>query len=103
MDVDGPLTANDTAPLVRAATDGLLLAHLLEPMLREHIAAGRLETVLDNWLPLYEGFYLYYPSRQQVPPKLRVFIDFMRERLEPAAPGRKPVTPRRAPAARRTR
>jgi len=103
MDVDGPLTANDTAPLVRAASDGLLLAHLLEPMVREHIAAGRLETVLDNWLPPYEGFYLYYPSRQQVPPKLRVFIDFMRERLEPAAPGRKPVTPRRAPAARRTR
>lgn len=85
IDVDGPLTANDTAPVIRAATDGLLLAHVLEPMVREHIAAGRLETTLDNWLPPYEGFYLYYPSRQQVPPKLRAFIDFMRERLEPAA------------------
>lgn len=104
MDVDGPLTANDTAPMVRAATDGLLLAHLLEPMVREHIAAGRLETVLDNWLPPYEGFYLYYPSRQQVPPKLRVFIDFMRERLEPGLkPARKLNAPRPEPAARRTR
>lgn len=85
IDVDGPLTANDTAPVLRAATDGLLLAHVLEPMVREQIAAGQLETVLDSWLPPYDGFYLYYPSRQQVPPKLRVFIDFLRERLEPAA------------------
>lgn len=85
IDVDGPLTANDPAPVIRAATDGLLLTHMLEPIVREHLVAGRLETVLDGWLPPYDGFYLYYPSRQQVPPKLRVFIDFLRERLEPVA------------------
>lgn len=85
LDVDGPLTTNEPALAIRAAQDGLLLVHVLEPIVREHIAAGRLETVLDSWLPPYEGFYLYYPSRQQVPPKLRVFIDFLRERLEPSA------------------
>ena len=85
IDVDGPLTANEPSLAIRAAQDGLLLVHALEPIVREHIAAGLLETVLDSWLPPYDGLYLYYPSRQQVPPKLRVFIDFLRERLEPSA------------------
>jgi DNA-binding transcriptional LysR family regulator len=85
IDVTGPLITNEPTLQIHAALDGLLLVHALEPMVREHIAAGRLQTVLDSWLPPFEGFYLYYPSRLQVPPKLRAFIDFLRERLEPSA------------------
>jgi DNA-binding transcriptional LysR family regulator len=85
IDVTGPLITNEPMLQIHAALDGLLLVHALEPMVREHIAAGRLQTVLDAWLPPFEGFYLYYPSRLQVPPKLRAFIDFLRERLEPSA------------------
>lgn len=81
IDVSGPLIVNDPALAIRAALDGLGLTHTLEPAVREHLAAGRLETVLDTWLPPYDGFYLYYPSRFQVPPKLRAFIDFLRERM----------------------
>jgi DNA-binding transcriptional LysR family regulator len=85
IDATGPLITNELSLPVQAALDGLLLVHTLEPVVREHIAAGRLQTVLDAWLPPFDGFYLYYPSRLQVPPKLRVFIDFLRERLEPSA------------------
>jgi DNA-binding transcriptional LysR family regulator len=85
IDVSGPLITNEPSLPIQAALDGLLLVHTLEPMVREHVAAGRLQTVLDAWLPPFDGFYLYYPSRLQVPPKLRVFIDFLRERLEPSA------------------
>jgi len=85
LDVTGPLITNDPALQIRVALDGLVLVHALEPMVREHVASGRLQTVLDPWLPPFDGFYLYYPSRLQVPPKLRVFIDFLRERLEPSA------------------
>jgi DNA-binding transcriptional LysR family regulator len=81
VDVNGPLIVNDPALAIRAALDGLGLTHTLEPAVREHLKAGRLETVLDTWLPPYDGFYLYYPSRFQVPPKLRAFIDFLRERM----------------------
>lgn len=81
MDVDGPITTNEPAIGIHAALEGLALMHAVEPMVRESIAAGDLETVLDPWLPPFDGFYLYYPSRFQVPPKLRVFIDFLRERL----------------------
>lgn len=81
MDVDGPITTNEPAIGIHAALEGLALMHAVEPMVRKSIAAGHLETVLDPWLPPFDGFYLYYPSRFQVPPKLRVFIDFLRERL----------------------
>lgn len=79
--VTGSLTVNSIPLAIRAAMSGIGLTHVLEPFAREALADGRLESVLDGWLPPFDGFYLYYPSRFQVPPKLRVFIDFMRESL----------------------
>ncbi|RDS85767.1 LysR substrate-binding domain-containing protein [Dyella psychrodurans] len=79
MAVDGSLTVNDISLALRAAQDGIGLTCLLEASARAAIDAGSLECVLDPWLPPFDGFYLYYPSRFQVPPKLRVFIDFVRE------------------------
>lgn len=79
--VDGSFIANDAELMIRAALDGVGLAHVLESQVHEHLAAGRLIGVLDAWLPPFPGFYLYYPTRLQIPPKLRVFIDFLRERL----------------------
>jgi len=86
--VEGNLITNDTQLMLSMARAGTGLAHLPASMLADDIANGRLETVLDAWLPPYDGWYLYYPSRFQVAPKLRVFIDFMREKLNgtPAAP-----------------
>lgn len=78
IDVDGPLTTNDPGIAIRAAIDGVALTHTMELTVRAALAAGQLETVLDDWLPAFDGFYLYYPTRQQVPPKLRVFIDHLR-------------------------
>ena len=98
IDVDGPLISNDNPLTVRAALDGVGLLHTLEIYVREHLAAGRLESVLESWLPPYDGFYLYYPSRFQVPPKLRAFIDFMRVRLE--TPRAQSARARRSTAAR---
>ncbi|MFK2890523.1 LysR family transcriptional regulator [Dyella flagellata] len=77
--VDGSLTVNDVPLALRAAEDGIGLACVLDISARAALDAGRLESVLDPWLPPFDGFYLYYPSRFQVPPKLRVFIDFIRE------------------------
>ncbi|AIF48540.1 LysR family transcriptional regulator [Dyella japonica] len=79
IDVDGPITTNDPTMAIRAALDGLALAHMVEPSVREALADGRLASVLDDWLPPFDGFYLYYPSRLQVPPKLRAFIEHLRQ------------------------
>jgi DNA-binding transcriptional LysR family regulator len=35
-------------------------------------------TVLEDWSPLIEGLFLYYPGRRQVPATLRALIDMIR-------------------------
>lgn len=84
--VQGNLITNDNMLMRNMARAGAGLAHLPASLLADDIANGQLETVLDAWLPPYDGWYLYYPSRFQVAPKLRVFIDFMREKLNDAPP-----------------
>jgi DNA-binding transcriptional LysR family regulator len=79
VQVDGSLVANDSALAIRAASDGLGLMQFASVYFAPMLAEGRLVTVLDDWAPPpFEGFYLYYPSRRQIRPALKVFIDFLR-------------------------
>jgi DNA-binding transcriptional LysR family regulator len=79
--VHGPLIVNDTSVNVAAALDGLGLAYVAEPLIEEQVKDGRLELVLDGYLPTTPGMFLYYPSRAQAMPKLRAFVDHMRSAL----------------------
>lgn len=79
VQVDGALIANDSELSRRMALDGLGLAQLFESQAAEDVAAGRLERVLDDWQQPFEGFYVYYPAREQMAPKLRTFVDLLRE------------------------
>lgn len=76
--VDGPLTLSEQDVMVDAALAGVGMAYLFEEQVRSHIASGALVRVLEDWCPYYPGFYLYYPSRRQMPSALRAFIDFAR-------------------------
>jgi len=76
--VEGPLVTNDAAVLRQAAIDGLGLAYLFEQDLQPDLRSGRLETVMEEWSPPPLRLYLYHPSRHQVRPALRAFIDFLR-------------------------
>ncbi|BAV99661.1 LysR family transcriptional regulator [Lysobacter enzymogenes] len=85
--VDGPLIVSEPEVALRAALDGVGLAYLFDFHVREPLAAGRLSQVLAEWTPAFPGFFLYYPSRRQMPAPLRAFVDFVRERQAPAAAG----------------
>jgi DNA-binding transcriptional LysR family regulator len=39
------------------------------------VKAGKLVHVLEPFAPMAPGAFLYYPSRHQMVPKLRAFID----------------------------
>ncbi|MBR0798671.1 LysR family transcriptional regulator [Bradyrhizobium jicamae] len=79
IDVEGPLTLNDQDLMVDAALDGLGLAYVFEAQVETLIARRRLLRVLADWCPAYPGFFLYYPSRRQLPAALRAFVDFARD------------------------
>lgn len=78
MDVQGPLTLGDQDTMLQAALDGAGLAYVFESQASEAVADARLIRVLEDWCPYYPGFFLYYPSRRQLPGPLRAFLDFVK-------------------------
>ncbi len=83
--VEGRFTTNEFDLMVDAALDGVGLAFEFEELVAEHVASGRLISVLQDWLPYWPGLYLYYPSRRQMPAPLRAFLDYVRSRPRQAA------------------
>ncbi|CAE6737023.1 LysR family transcriptional regulator [Paraburkholderia nemoris] len=78
--VSGPLIANDFSTMLGAAVEGMGLAQLPEPMAAEGLRTGKLLHVLEPFAPVTPGVFLYYPSRRQMMPKLRAFIDHVKSR-----------------------
>jgi len=100
VEVAGPLITNDSEVLLAAARAGAGIAVAFEGTVREDFESGRLVPLLEPWWPTFPGFYLYYPSRAQMPRKLRVFIDFLQARHAPQAPQRAALRPASAPRSR---
>lgn len=78
--VSGPFIAHDFPTMLGAAMEGIGLAQLPEPMVAEGLRTGKLVEVLKPLAPVIPGVFLYYPSRRQVMPKLRAFIDHVKSR-----------------------
>ena len=73
--VDGQLVFNSTPPMLEAALSGLGLAYVPADTVQDHIAAGRLVQVLNDWCPPYPGYHLYYPSRRQLTPAFSLLVE----------------------------
>jgi len=78
IEVQGPLIVNDTSALVETALDGIGLSYVMERSAAPYLASGRLKRVLEDHCPTIPAFHLYYPSRRQMPAKLRCLIDFLK-------------------------
>ena len=76
--IEGPLIVNDDRVILEAALDGTGLAYLFEAYVHDALEEGRLVRVLEDWCQPFAGLYLYYPSRRQMRPALRAFINFYR-------------------------
>lgn len=82
--VPATLVCNSTDALVAAAERGLGLHCTGDFIIRKAIAAGTLRTVLDAHQAPPGQFWALWPSSRQLSPKVRVFVDFLCERLIPA-------------------
>jgi DNA-binding transcriptional LysR family regulator len=81
--VQGQATFNNTFLKLQAALDGLGLVYGPRDLVEPQVAAGQLVTVLEDWLPPFTGYHLYYTSRRQVPPALALVIETLRWREKP--------------------
>lgn len=72
------ITTNDMALMIKLALAGAGLTFGLEETFRPSIARGELVPLLEAYCLPFAGFYLYYPSRRNLAPKLRALIDHLR-------------------------
>ncbi len=79
VDVPGGLTLDEGRLMHEAALAGAGLAYIGEWAVAQDIAAGRLIAVLEDWTPPYPGLSLYFSGRRQIPARLRVLIELIRE------------------------
>lgn len=79
--VDGQLVVNGVSQMLKATLAGLGLGFMLEDVVREDVAKGRLIPVLEDWSPTFSGYHLYYPSRRQLSPAFELFVEALRYRV----------------------
>jgi len=81
VDIRPILMAHDFRLLLRSAREGLGVALLPETTCADAVRQGELEVVVPDWnLPM--GIcHAVFPSRRGLLPAVRVFIDFLAERL----------------------
>jgi DNA-binding transcriptional LysR family regulator len=51
-----------------------------EDVVRDHLDAGRLVRVLDDWCPPLPGYHLYYPSRRHPSPAFAMLVDALKHK-----------------------
>lgn len=77
--VPGPVILDDGGTAMKLALQGAGLVYMNEWDVHQHVEDGRLLTVLDDWSPIGQGYFIYYSSRRQVPNGVRLLIDLIRE------------------------
>jgi DNA-binding transcriptional LysR family regulator len=78
--VDGQLVFNNIFHVLDAALAGRGLGYVPEEIALPHIAKGKLQRVLEDWSPYWDGYHLYYPSRRQSSPAFVTLVDALRHR-----------------------
>lgn len=75
------LTCNNMEALLAATIRGLGIGYMPDFLAHEAVRDGQLRTLLDAHLQNPGQFWILWPSSRHLSPKLRVFVDFVCERL----------------------
>ena len=78
--IEGQLVFNNISLRPSSALDGLGLAYLPEDQVLDHVEAGRLIRVMEDWCGPFPGYHLYYPSRRHTSPAFALLLDTLRYR-----------------------
>lgn len=86
VQVNGNLQFNIPQPLRQAVLAGLGIVLLPAYVLEDDLSTGRLQGVLQNYISEDPDVYLIYPHARHLSPKVRVFVDYLVEQFQGAAP-----------------
>ncbi len=77
--VEPQITTNDLHLMLRTALAGGGITFALEETFRPFVERGELVPLLDDFLPPFPGFFLYFPQRRNLAPKMRALIEHVRQ------------------------
>lgn len=75
------ISCNSTNGLLALTLQGLGVAILPDNLIAEHLAAGELTLLLPDYHLREGGIYALHPYKDNTPPRVRVFVEFLRQRL----------------------
>lgn len=81
--VSGQLVFSRIYQNLQAAVEGYGLAHVPRDIAEKHIARGELISVLDDWCPYWDGYYIYYPENRNLSKAFQIVIDALRHYQHP--------------------
>ena len=81
--VNGSFRVNDDDILSQAVMSGLGVAMLPTFIIGHELQAGRLQSVLSDYVPLERHIYAVHLPNLHLPVKVRGFIDFLQARFGP--------------------
>ncbi|RVD40899.1 LysR family transcriptional regulator [Mesorhizobium sp. M4A.F.Ca.ET.020.02.1.1] len=73
--VEPQITTNDLRLMLRSALAGAGITFATEETFRPYVESGALVSLLEQYLPSFPGFFLYFPNRRNMAPKLRALVD----------------------------
>lgn len=76
LQLPGRFVCNDFRALLQACLDGIGIAQLPQPVVLAALRQGQLKTLLPDHVPEGWQLFIHYPSRKQLPARVRVFVDF---------------------------
>ena len=76
--VEPQITTNDLRFMLRSALCGAGITFATEETFRPFVETGELVPLLQDFLPPFPGFFLYFPQRRNMPPKMRALIEHIR-------------------------
>ena len=79
LQLPGRFLCNDFRSLLQTCVDGLGIAQLPQPLVLPALRQGQLKTLLPDHAPDGWQLFIHYPSRKQLPARVRVFVDFCAE------------------------
>lgn len=85
VQVHSQLKSNSVAAVIALAKSGQGISALSKFSMQEDIDQGLLQPLLTDYQLPPTGIYAVYPHREHVPPKVRIFIDFLSKHCHNAA------------------
>ena len=79
VSVEPQITTNDLRFMISSVLNGAGITFATRQTFEPYFASGQLVSLLEDYLPSFPGFFLYFPQRRNMAPKLRALVDHIRE------------------------